>query len=89
MSNIIALTKLSIITNSYGVAKLMKRLTLLGLKPSRKSLISILSNVQTVRVNIKQTLLIVLSGNIGSIKNGVLKNMQKFEKIKNNQFVYL
>ena len=89
MSNIIALTKLSIITNSHGVAKLMKRLTLLGLKPSRKSLVSILSNVQTIRVNIKQTLLIVLSGNIGSIKNGVLKNMQKFEKIKNNQFVYL
>ena len=69
-----ALTKPSIITNSYGVAKLTKRLTLLDSKPSKKSLVPILSNVQTVRANIKQTLLIVPSKNIGLIKNSILKN---------------
>ena len=69
-----ALTKLSIIANSYSTAKLIKRLTLLGLKPSRKSLVTILSNVQTARVNIKQTLLIVSSKNTGLIKNSTLKN---------------
>ena len=69
-----ALTKLSIIANSYSAAKLIKRLTLLGLKPSRKSLVTILSNVQTARVNIKQTLLIVSSKNTGLIKNSTLKN---------------
>ena len=73
--NVMVFTKLSIIANSCGVAKLMKRLTLLNLKLSRESFVPILSNVQTVRANIKQTLLIVLSKNIGLIKNGILKNM--------------
>ena len=74
VSNVIALTKLSITTNSYGVAKLTKRLTLLGSKPSRESLVLIPSNVQTTRMNIKQTLLIVSSGNTSSIKNNTPKN---------------
>jgi len=45
VSNVIAVTKLSIITNLCGVAKLMKKLTLLGSKPSRKNFVPILSNV--------------------------------------------
>ena len=89
VSNVMALTKLSITANSCSVAKLMKRLILLGSKPSRESLVPTPSNVQTARVNIKQTPLIVHSGNIGSIKNSILKNMQKFKKIENNQFVQL
>jgi len=75
MSNVMVLTKLSIITNSCDAAKLIKRLTLLGLKPSRKSLVLILSNIQTARANIKQTPLIVPSRNTGSIKNSILKNI--------------
>jgi len=80
MSNVMALTKPSIIANLCGVAKLMKRLTLLDLKPSRESLVPILSNVQTARANIKQTPLIVPFRNIGSIKNSILKNMQKIQE---------
>ena len=67
----------------------MRRLTLLGLKPSRANLALIHSNVQTARANIKQTPLIVLSGNTGLTENGILKNILKFKKIKNNQFVHL
>jgi len=89
MSNVIALTKPSIITNLHSVIKLMKRLTLLGLKLSRVNLVPILSNIQTARMNIKQTPLTVLSGNTGLIENTILRNMLEFEKIKNTQFVHL
>jgi len=81
-----ALTKPSIIANLHGVVKLTKRLTLLGLKPSRANLVLILSNVQTTRANTKQT---VLSGNTGLTENGILKNILEFKKIKNNQFIHL
>jgi len=67
----------------------MKRLTLLGLKLSRVNLVPILSNIQTARMNIKQTPLTVLSGNTGLIENTILRNMLEFEKIKNTQFVHL
>jgi len=86
VSNVIALTKPSIITNLHSVVKLTKRLTLLGLKPSKVNLVPIFSNVQTARAN---TPLTVLSGNTGLIENSILKNTLEFEKIKNNQFVHL
>jgi len=89
MSNVMALTKPSIIANLHGVIKLTKRLTLLGLKPSRANLVLILSNVQTTRANTKQTLLTVLSGNTGLTENGILKNILEFKKIENNQFIHL
>jgi len=87
--NVMALTKPSIITNLHGIVKLMKRLTLLSLKPSRANLVLILSNVQTTRANIKWTPLTVISGNTGLTENGILKNTLKFKKIKNNQFIHL
>jgi len=89
VSNVIALTKPFIIANLYGVVKLTKRLTLLGLKPSRANLVPILSNVQTTRANTKQTPLTVLSGNTGLTENGILKNILEFKKIENNQFIHL
>ena len=88
MSNIIVPTKLSIITSLHDVVKLMRRLTLLGLKPSRVNLASIHSNIQTARANIKQILLTILSRSISLTKNGIPKKL-KFKKIKNNQFIYL
>jgi len=72
MSNVMALTKLFTIANLCDIVKLTKRLTLLGLKPSRANLVPIFSSVQTARENIKQTLLTVLSGNIGLTENGIL-----------------
>ena len=78
-----------ITANLCGVIKLMRRLTLLDLKPSRANLALIHSNVQTARTNIKQTPLIVLSGNTSLTENGILKNILKFKKIKNKQFIYL
>jgi len=87
--NVMALTKPSIIINLHGIVKLMKRLTLLSLKPSRANLVLILSNVQTTRANIKWTPLTVISGNTGLTENGILKNTLKFKKIKNNQFIHL
>jgi len=67
-----ALTKPFIIANLCGIVKLTKKLILLGLKPSRASLVPIFSSVQTARANIKQTLLTVLSGNIGLTENSIL-----------------
>ena len=89
MSNIMAPTKLSIIASLCGVVKLMRRLTLLSLKPSRVNLVLIHSNIQTARANIKQILLTVLSRSISLTKNSIPKNTLKFEKIKNNQFIHL
>jgi len=67
-----ALTKPSIIANLCGIVKLTKKLILLGLKQSRANLVPIFSSVQTARANIKQTLLTVLSGNIGLTENSIL-----------------
>ena len=89
MSNVTAPTKPFITVNLCGVIKLMRRLTLLDLKPSRANLALIHSNIQTARANIKQTPLIVLSGNTGLTENVILKNILKFKKIKNKQFIYL
>ena len=86
-SSVMALIKSSITTNLCGVAKLMIRLTLLDSKPRRVSLAPTHSNVQTARVNIKQTQLIVLSGSTGLTRNNILRNTLNFEKIESNQFI--
>jgi len=87
MSSAIALTKLSTTANLYGAVKLMRKLIPLGSNPRKANSVLICSNVQTIKTNIKLILLIVCSGNIGSIRNGIPKNMPKFKKIKNNQFI--
>jgi len=89
MSSAMALTKPSTTANLHDAVKPMRKLILLGWKPRKVNSVLICSNVQTAKVNIKLILLIVCSGNIGSIRNGTPKNMPKFEKIKNNQFVQL
>jgi len=89
MSNVMASTKSSIIVSLHSIVKLIKRLTLLGLKPSKMNLIPIYSNVQTARANIKWIPLTVFSRSIGLTKNGIPKNTLKFEKIKSNQFIHL
>jgi len=67
----------------------MRKLILLGSKPRKVNSALICSNVQTAKANIKLILLTVHSRNIGSTRNGIPKNMPKFKKTKNNQFVQL
>ena len=65
----------------------MRKLITLGLKLRKVNPALIHSNVQTAKVNIKLILLTVCSGNIGLTRNSIPKNMPKFKKTKNNQFV--
>jgi len=88
-SNVIGPTKPSITASLCGVVKLMTRLTLPAWKPRRANHALTPSNVQTARANTKQTPPIVRSRNIGSTKNGMQKNMLRFETIENSQFFQL
>ena len=89
MSNTTVPTKPFTTINLYNVIKQTRKLIILGLKSRRVNYALIYSNVQIAKVNIKLIQLTVLFGNIGSIRNGILKNIPRFEKIAINQFVLL
>ena len=89
MSSVIAPTNLFITINLHGAVKLTIRLTHLGSKPRKENLAPTPSNALTARANTKWTQLIVCSRSTDLTRNGTLKNMLNFKKIKNNQFIHL
>ena len=89
MSSVMAPTNPFITNNLHGAAKLTIRLTHPDSKPRKVNLATTSSNAQTARVNTKQTQLIVCSKSTDLTRNGTLKNMLNFKKIKNNQFIHL
>jgi len=84
-----ALTRLKTIINTDGVARQMRRLIPLTLKQKQALCAHILSNAPIVMEITKQTQTYVCSGSIGSIVNGMLRNMLRSMKTDPTQPVQL
>ena len=82
-------TNLKTTMNSAGVIKLMQRQILCILKQRKANHVYTLSNVPTVKANIKQTQTYVLSRNIGSTKIDTRRNMLRSMRTGPNWFVQL
>jgi len=78
MPNVIVPTNLNTTDILYNVAKIITSLIPLDWKLSRKNLAPTPSNVLTVKVTTKQTLIFIFSRSIGSIANSIQKNTKKF-----------
>jgi len=78
--NAVVHTRLNIIVTLPSTAKQTSRLTSLVLKQSKESSVSIALNASTVRVNTKQTPIIVHSGSINSIRSGMSRSIRRTVK---------
>ena len=78
MPNVIVPTNLNTTDILYNVAKVITSLIPLDWKLSRKNLAPTPSNVLTVKLTTKQTLIFIFSRRIGSIANSIQKNTKKF-----------
>jgi len=84
-----AFTNLNIIGIWYSIVKPIPKLTLLGLKPRKANHTHTFSNILTAKASTKLTATIAHFGNIGSIKNGILRRYKNSKKSKLIQFAQL
>ena len=84
MSNITVYTKSNITDILHSITKQTSKQIHQDLKPSKKNHIHIVSNVLTIKVIIKPTLIIILSRNIILTKSGIPRNIRSFRKIEAN-----
>ena len=89
ISSITNPTKLNIIKRQYSIVRLTSKLTFLNLRPRKTNLMYILSNVSTVRANIKWIAMYTLSKNTVLTKNSTQRNTKSFVKTRPNQFTQL
>ena len=86
VSSITDLTNLKTNVNLGSAAKLTKKQTHYVLKPKKVNHVCMLSNALTAKETIRQTLIFVHSGNIGSTMNGTRKNILRSMKTGQNKF---
>jgi len=84
-----AYTKPFTIENTHSAVRLMKKLTLLDSKQRRVNLAFTLSSTPIAKAIIKPIPPIVLSESTISIRNSIVKNIPRSEKITKSQFVLL
>ena len=84
-----ALTRLKTIINSDGVAKQIRKLIPLTLRQKKANHVYIPSSASTVVEITKWTLTCVCFGNIGSITNGISRNITRSVKTSPTQFAQL
>ena len=82
VKSVMVLTKSNTIEMWLDVAKLTIKLTLLDLKPKKKSYVLTHSNMLTVKANIKLIAMTVHSRNISSTNNSTKRKSKSSEKLK-------
>ena len=86
MSSATAFTNLNITANLHNVAKWMRKLTLLELKPRRVNHVLTHSSTSTAEASIKLIQTHAPSGSITSTTIGITKNNKNFAIVEATQF---
>jgi len=89
MLNAMVHTKPNTTINLHSITRLTSKPILRGSKLNKMNHACILSNVQTAKMIIKLTQIYVLSRNINSIVNNILKSIKNFMIVEDNQFAQL
>ena len=88
VSSVTALTNLNITTNSHGVVRQTRSLTLLDSRPRRANYVLTHSSVPIVKAIIKWIQTCTSSGSITSIAIGTTKNNKNFIKVEATLFAW-